>query len=136
MADIFGTQVVIVSFNMSTNFQGIACSHSGRIQTDIAVTDLVKLAVESGTGKIYLNQFPVRVRCRVMLWNQSAISLRKLMFLPLIASGRAGKIEHFNEAVSAGASAVAAGSIYSSTGVTPAIARSYLSSQGIQIQSI
>ena len=54
--------------------------------------------------------------------------------VPVVASGGAGDYAHMAEALDAGASAVAASSIYHFTEMTPLGAKSYLAEQGFPMR--
>jgi cyclase len=55
----------------------------------------------------------------------------KITRLPVIASGGAASLEDCLQAVSSGASAVAAGALFQFTQITPRQVRDYLSEHGI-----
>jgi cyclase len=55
--------------------------------------------------------------------------------IPVIASGGAGRYEHMEEAVKAGASAVSAASMYLFTQATPLEAKAHLAAAGIPVRS-
>jgi cyclase len=108
----FGNQSVIVSIDVKKDKFGIynVFSHSGTKKTNL---DPVQHAVnmeQCGAGEILLtsinhegmmNGYDIELISRVS----------KSINIPLIAHGGAGSVEHFKQAVKAGASAVAAGSM-------------------------
>lgn len=61
-------------------------------------------------------------------------SIAKAVSIPVIASGGCGKYEHMLEAITAGASAVAASAIFAFTSATPKGAADYLRSQGVTVR--
>jgi len=67
--------------------------------------------------------------------NFSAIKMiSNLTDLPLIASSGAGTEEDFYEAITCGASAVAAGALFQFTEVTPKSVRNYLQTKNVKVR--
>lgn len=61
-------------------------------------------------------------------------SVSQAVNIPVVAAGGCGTPEHMNQAIKAGASAVASGAMFAFTDVTPRIAAKYLAEQGIEIR--
>jgi cyclase len=113
IANVYGAQAVVGSIDVKKNIFGNykVYSHSGTKKTNYTPVDWARILEENGIGEIIVN-----VIDRDGTWygydeiiiNQIADSVT----VPVIASCGAGNIDDFNKAVSAGASAVAAGSMF------------------------
>ena len=126
-ADIFGNQSIVVSLDVKKNLLGKyeIYTHSG---TKNAKMDPVSFAVQMeqmGAGEIFLNSIDRDGTMQgydVDLIRRVTSAVR----VPVIASGGAGTIEHFREAVQqGGASAVSAGSVFVFHGKHRAVLISY-----------
>lgn len=126
-ADIFGSQSIVVSIDVKRNLFGTyeVVTRGGRSGTKI---DPVRHAVrmeEMGAGEIFLNSVDrdgTQQGFDVELVRMVASAVR----IPVIASGGAGTIAHFGEAVKrGGASAVSAGSMFVFHGRHRAVLISY-----------
>lgn len=126
LADKFGRQSVVVSVDVARNWFGQSKLYESRTRRRLKMPWLqfMQDAVDRGAGEIVLNSVD---RDGLMhgydldLLRQATRSIS----VPLIALGGAGSQEHLREAVRAGASAVAAGSLFVFHGPHRAVLISY-----------
>lgn len=113
VAGIYGAQAVIGCMDVKKNLFGTykVYSHSGTKNTGKSPVEWAKNLEKAGVGEIILNSID-----RDGTWEGYAFDLIKEISgsvgVPLIACGGAGSMEDFKKAVEAGASAVAAGSMF------------------------
>ncbi len=113
IAEVYGAQAVVGSMDIKKNFFGKykVYSHSGTVNTGYDPLAWIKILEAAGLGEIMLN-----VIDRDGTWaGYDTGIIRELATrcsVPLIACGGAGSNGDFNKAVEAGASAVAAGSLF------------------------
>lgn len=115
IADRFGSQVIVLSLDvrrserMPSGF--VVTTHGGKRETDLDAIEWCRNAVERGAGELLVNSMDADgTRDGFDLELISAV--REVASVPLIASGGAGKLEHFPPAVDAGADAVLAASVF------------------------
>ena len=114
-ANKFGSQCIVVAidakFNLNINDWEVF-THGGTRSTGIKVTEFAKTMEENGAGEILLTSMDkdgVQDGYDIKLLK----TITKLVGIPVIASGGAGKVEHFLEAVTyGGASALLAASVF------------------------
>lgn len=113
----FGSQVLVLSLDARRTQDGSTASgfevttHGGRRGTGIDAIDWAREAAERGVGEILLNSIDADGTKEG--FDLELIRLvRAAVHVPIIASGGAGKAEHFPPAVKAGANAVLAASIF------------------------
>lgn len=115
IADRFGAQVLVLSLDikrserMPSGF--VVTTHGGKQESELDALAWATEVVERGAGELLVNSmdadgtlagFDLELIERV----------RALSSVPVIASGGAGKVEHFAPAVHAGADAVLAASVF------------------------
>ena len=125
----FGAQCVVASIDVrAASTGGYSCfSHAGRRDTGREPVDWAREVADRGAGEILLTSIDRDGTMQgydLALIEQSCASVN----IPVIASGGAGSYEHMVAAVTqdAGASAVAAASIFHFTEQTPAGAKQAL----------
>lgn len=112
-AERFGSQAIIVSvdYRQTDDYQRTVCIHNGREATDKNLVKWVSELHQRGAGEILLHAID-----RDGMgggYDLALISeLSQKLSVPLIACGGASTYQHFTEAVSHGASAVAASNIF------------------------
>ena len=116
IADRFGTQVLVLSVDVrraegSTDSGFEVTTHGGRRGTGIDALGWVAQAEQLGAGEILLNSMDADGTCHGFDVELIAAA-RQVTRLPLVASGGAGDLHHFAEAVAAGADAVLAASVF------------------------
>lgn len=135
-ANRFGAQCVVVSIDARRHADGsYSCySHSAAIDTARAPVEWAKEVADRGAGEILLTSID---RDGTMLGYDLELveQVSKAVNIPVIASGGAGNYEHMIEVVkNAGASAVAAASIFHFTEQTPAGAKNAMQAAGIPVR--
>jgi len=119
IAERFGAQVLVVSVDARrvpagggqtpSGFE--VTTHGGRRGTGVDVLEWVRRVQELGAGEVLLNSMDsdgTRDGFDAPLIRK----VRQVTSLPLVASGGAGELSHFSDAVAAGADAVLAASVF------------------------
>ncbi len=111
----FGNQVLVLSVDarrapdQPSGFE--VTTHGGRQSAGIDAVEWVRRASELGAGEILLNSMDAD-GTKQGFDLEMIRAVRGVTQVPLIASGGAGKLEHFPPAVEAGADAVLAASVF------------------------
>lgn len=132
----FGTQCVMASIDARRTPDGdyLCFSHSGTHNTGRRVADWAWEMQERGAGEILVTSID---RDGTMQGYDLDLIERvvRAVTVPVIASGGAGNYDHMRQAIQeAGASAVAAASIFHYTEQTPAEAKKALAAAGIAVR--
>ncbi|MCD9186199.1 MAG: imidazole glycerol phosphate synthase subunit HisF [Pyrinomonadaceae bacterium] len=131
----FGSQCVVLAIDAKNTETGWKVFlNGGRIETDLDAVEWAKRGVELGAGEILLtsmnadgtkNGFEIGLTKRVS----------ESVNVPVIASGGAGKIEHFKEVFEKGkADAALAASIFHFREIEISTLKNYLRSQNIEVR--
>ena len=136
-ANKFGSQCIVVAidakFSPSKN-EWEVFTHGGTRSTGIRVTEFAKIMEENGAGEILLtsmDQDGVKDGYDIKLLK----TITQLVGIPVIASGGAGKVEHFLEAVSdGGASALLAASVFHFNEITIAEVKEFLNKSNVPMR--
>jgi imidazole glycerol-phosphate synthase subunit HisF len=137
----FGSQVLVLSVDARRVPPGgtptpsgyEVTTHGGRRGTGRDVLEWVRYAVEQGVGEILLNSIDAD-------GTKSGFDLdmiravRAVCDVPLIASGGAGTVEHFVDAVRAGADAVLAASVFHYGWLTVAQVKDAMREAGLTVR--
>jgi cyclase len=137
VADRFGAQVLVLSADVRRRLGDdgrptgdfVMTTHGGRTPVDLDAIEWCARAAELGAGEILLNSMDAdgtKDGYDLELIRQ----VRAAVHVPLIASGGAGKAEHFPPAVNAGADAVLAASVFHFRELTVADVKSALQAAG------
>ncbi|MEV0264454.1 imidazole glycerol phosphate synthase subunit HisF [Streptomyces sp. NPDC050617] len=116
IAERFGSQVLVLSVDARRTDAGTASgfevtTHGGRRGTGLDAVEWAHRAAELGAGEILLNAMDADGTKDG--YNTDMIAaVRRHVSVPVIASGGAGRLEHFAPAVEAGADAVLAASVF------------------------
>lgn len=130
----FGSQCVVASIDVRRSGGGLAClSYSGTRDTGRAPAEWAKEVAGRGAGEILLTSVD-RDGTMTGYDLELIADVAAAVPIPVIASGGAGCYEHLIEAVRAGASAVAAASIFHFTQQTPAEAKTAMLAAGIPVR--
>lgn len=128
----YGAQCVVASIDARlVDGRHVCFSHSGTVATSRVPAEWARELEARGAGEILLTSID---RDGTMEGYDLALieQVARAVNLPVIASGGAGSYEHMRQAIQqAGASAVAAASIFHFTQQTPAEAKRYLAAVGI-----
>ena len=119
IAERFGRQVLVLSADVrrapaggeSTPSGFEVTTHGGRTGTGIDALDWCARAAEMGAGEILVNSMDAD-GTKAGFDLELIREVRARVDVPLIASGGAGRVEHFPLAVEAGADAVLAASVF------------------------
>lgn len=125
-ADKFGSSATVVSVDVKRDFWGKyrVMVKGGSKKLDMPPLEFVQMLEEKGAGEVMLNS----VDRDGMMEGFDVELIRQIapvLSIPLIACGGAGKIDDFLPALNAGASAVAAGSMFVFQGKHRAVLISY-----------
>lgn len=111
----FGSQVLVLSLDVKrsprTPSGFVVTTHGGKRETDLDALAWCREAVDRGAGELLVNSMDADGTLAgfdLELTRQ----VREIAGIPLIASGGAGKLEHFAPAIEAGADAVLAASVF------------------------
>ena len=132
----FGSQCIVVAIDakkVSENKWEVF-THGGRNKTGIDVIEYAKKIEYNGAGEILLTSMD-----KDGTKNGYDVELTKLITdslnIPIIASGGAGKLEHFKSIIEIGnASAILAASIFHFGEISINKVKSYLKSEGIPVR--
>ncbi|PZM97562.1 MAG: imidazole glycerol phosphate synthase subunit HisF [Actinobacteria bacterium] len=116
IADRFGRQVLVLSLDVrrapGTTPSGFeVTTHGGRRGTGIDAIEWARRGAELGAGELLVNSMDAD-GTKEGFDLELISAVRAAVEIPVIASGGAGKAEHFPPAVAAGADAVLAASVF------------------------
>lgn len=125
-AKIFGSQSIIASIDVKKNIFGKLNAYkiSGSTKINYSIDDFVNKLEDAGVGEFFINAIDkdgTYSGYDLALINQVSTKTN----LPIVACGGASSINDFLPAIQAGASAVAAGSMFVYTGATRGILINY-----------
>ena len=136
-ANKFGSQCIVVAidtkFNLSVGDWEVF-THGGTESTGIKATEFAKTMEDNGAGEILLTSMDKDgVKDGYDLKLLKAIT--SIVSIPVIASGGAGKVEHFLDAVKyGGASALLAASVFHFNEITIAEVKEFLNKSSIPMR--
>ena len=136
-ATCFGSQCIVAAIDYRRRTEGRAeCfSHCGTVATGLGPVEWAQRLEKLGAGEVLLTS----IERDGLMDGYDLETLRAVtaaVSIPVIASGGAGTYEHMRAAIQqAGASAVAASSMFHFTQQTPAEAKRSLSAAGIPVRS-
>jgi cyclase len=129
----FGSQAIVVALDIVQNSPFQVAIKSGSEIINVELESLISSFSKIGVGEILIQSKQHDGKMKGM--NFSAIKMiSNLTDLPLIASSGAGTEEDFYEAITCGASAVAAGALFQFTEVTPKSVRNYLQTKNVKVR--
>nr|WP_315106973.1 imidazole glycerol phosphate synthase subunit HisF [uncultured Campylobacter sp.] len=132
-ANKFGSQCVVVAIDAKRTDDGYSVFlNGGRLDTGKDALAWAKEAQERGAGEILLTSMD----CDGVK-NGFELNLTRIfseLDIPVIASGGAGKMEHFKDAFLAGADACLAASIFHFREIEIKALKAYLREQGIEVR--
>mgnify|MGYP002740137071 CR=1 FL=1 len=132
-ANKFGSQCVVVAIDAKRTSEGYSVFiNGGRLDTGRDALAWAKEAQERGAGEILLTSMD----CDGVK-NGFELNLTRIfseLDIPVIASGGAGKMEHFKDAFLAGADACLAASIFHFREIEIKALKTYLRQNGIEVR--
>jgi cyclase len=115
IADRCGAQVIVLSLDIKrsdTVPSGfVVTTHGGRRETTLDALDWAAEAIRRGAGELLVNSIDADGTKDGFDLELIGV-MRSISRVPVIASGGAGRLEHFPEAIRAGADAVLAASVF------------------------
>ena len=132
----FGSQCIVVSIDVKRNDEGeyMCYAHAGNKETGIPVLTWAKKMETMGAGELLLTSIE-RDGTMKGYDIELVASIAREVGIPVIASGGAGAEENFYHVLEeAGASAVAAASVFHFTEQTPKLVKKYLHEAGVPVR--
>ncbi|MBL7256606.1 imidazole glycerol phosphate synthase subunit HisF [Paractinoplanes lichenicola] len=115
IAERFGNQVLVLSLDVRRSAEQPSgwevTTHGGRRSAGLDAIEWASRVADLGAGEILLNSMDAD-GTKAGFDLDLIAAVRKVVDIPVIASGGAGKVEHFPPAVTAGADAVLAASVF------------------------
>jgi cyclase len=134
MAKVFGSQSTVVAIDAKRAGGGYEVYiRGGREPTGLDAVEWAKKAVELGAGEILLTSID-RDGTKLGYDTELITRVAQAVDVPVIASGGAGALEHFYEAVKAGADAVLAASLFHFRQITIRQVKQYLKERGVEVR--
>jgi len=134
MAEVFGSQSTVVAIDAKRAGERYEVYvRGGREPTGLDAVEWAKKAVELGAGEILLTSID-RDGTRLGYDTELTALIARAVNVPVIASGGAGALEHFYEAVKAGADAVLAASLFHFRQLTIRQVKQYLREGGAEVR--
>lgn len=135
-ADKFGSQCVVLAIDAKRREDGgfDVYKHGGRLNTGLDAVEWAKEAVALGAGEILLTSMDGDgTKAGYDLELTAAVA--EAVSVPVIASGGAGTMEHFKEALTVGkADAALAASLFHYHEIDLADLKAYLKSEGVSVR--
>jgi len=137
IADRYGAQVLVLSLDVKRSERTpsgfVVTTHGGRTETDLDALVWARQAIELGAGELLVNS--IDADGTKAGFDLELISImRELSSVPVIASGGAGRVEHFPPAIAAGADAVLAASVFHSGDLTIGDVKRELADAGMVVR--
>ncbi|WP_382305641.1 imidazole glycerol phosphate synthase subunit HisF [Herbiconiux sp. UC225_62] len=140
IADRFGAQVLVLSLDVKRTEPSdlipsgfVVTTHGGRRETELDALAWAREAIERGAGELLVNS--IDADGTKDGFDLELVGLmRDLSSVPVIASGGAGTVEHFGQAVAAGADAVLAASVFHLREMTVGDVKDELRREGVVVR--
>jgi cyclase len=134
VAEVFGSQSTVVAIDAKrVGGRYEVYIRGGREPTGLDAVEWAKKAVELGAGEILLTSID-RDGTKLGYDTELITRVAQAVDVPVIASGGAGALEHFYEAVKAGADAVLAASLFHFRQITIRQVKQYLRERGVEVR--
>lgn len=135
IASNFGSQVCVVAIDANMEKNGWLCYlNGGRIPTDRQLVEWAKEAEDRGAGEILFTSM-THDGVKTGYANEALATLANSLHIPIIASGGAGKMEHFRDAFVLGkADAALAASVFHFGEIGIGNLKKYLRDEGINVR--
>jgi cyclase len=139
IADRFGAQVLVLSLDVkrspTTDSGFVVTTHGGRTETALDALAWAREAIERGAGELLVNSIDADGTKQGFDLELVAL-MREVSSVPVIASGGAGSAAHFGPAISAGADAVLAASVFHSGQLTVGDVKAAMRADGIDVREV
>jgi len=137
IADRFGAQVLVLSLDV-TRSPGAASgfvvtTHGGRTVTRIDALEWAQQAILLGAGELLVNSIDAD-GTKAGFDTELIAAMRAISSVPVIASGGAGALDHFVPAITAGADAVLAASVFHSGQIDIHDVKRSLGAAGLEVR--
>jgi cyclase len=137
IADRFGAQAVVLSLDVkrsSVSPSGfVVTTHGGRTETALDALAWAAEAIERGAGELLVNSIDAD-GTKNGFDLELVAAVRAISRVPVIASGGAGAVEHFAPAITAGADAVLAASVFHNGELTVADVKAAIAAAGEEVR--
>lgn len=137
IADRFGAQVLVLSLDVTrspnTASGFVVTTHGGRTVTTIDALEWAQQAILLGAGELLVNSIDAD-GTKAGFDTELIAAMRAVSSVPVIASGGAGALDHFVPAVTAGADAVLAASVFHSGQIGIGDVKRRLSDAGLEVR--
>jgi cyclase len=140
IADRFGAQVLVLSLDVKRTAPSavipsgfVVTTHGGRRETDLDALTWATEAIERGVGELLVNSIDAD-GTKDGFDLELVRLMRERSSVPVIASGGAGKVEHFGQAIAAGADAVLAASVFHLREMTVGDVKDELKKEGVVVR--
>jgi cyclase len=137
IADRYGAQVLVLSLDVKRSQRTasgfVVTTHGGRTETDLDALAWARQAIELGAGELLVNSIDAD-GTKAGFDLELITIMRELSSVPVIASGGAGRVEHFPPAITAGADAVLAASVFHSGDLTIGDVKRELAGAGMVVR--
>lgn len=131
MAESVGSQAIMVAVDVKGKSVYV---ESGKTRTPSAPLRFARMAAWCGAGEILLTSIDQEGTMEGYDLNLVRLIANDLE-IPVIANGGCGSYEHMHQALSAGASGVAAGAFFQFSDATPKGAAQYLQERGMEVRA-
>lgn len=137
IAKHFGSQVCVLAVDAKQTPDGWKCYlNGGRVETDKELMSWAYQAQERGAGEILFTSMD-HDGVKTGYANEALAELATRLSIPIIASGGAGKEEHFRDAFTLGkADAALAASVFHFGEIKIPELKSYLCGQGVNVREV
>ncbi|MEZ0535870.1 imidazole glycerol phosphate synthase subunit HisF [Caldicellulosiruptoraceae bacterium PP1] len=133
-SSIFGSQCIVVAIDVKKHNDNYhVYINGGRIDTGLDAVKWAKEVVKRGAGEILLTSMD-KDGTKTGYDLEITKIISNEVSVPVIASGGAGKLEHFKEAIDAGAEAVLAASLFHFGEIKISDLKRYLSENNIEVR--
>ncbi|MCE4603186.1 MAG: imidazole glycerol phosphate synthase subunit HisF [Desulfurococcales archaeon] len=130
----YGSQAIVVAIDAKrTGGSWEVYVAGGRIPTGVDAIEWAVKAQELGAGELLVTSIDMD-GTREGYDLQLLRTITSRVSVPVIASGGAGRLEHFYEAYKAGAHALLAAGLFHDGILTPAQVKSYLAKRGVEVR--
>lgn len=144
IADRFGAQVLVLSLDVKRASAAlrdsipsgfVVTTRGGRTETTLDALTWAREAIERGAGELLVNSIDAD-GTREGFDLELVGLMREISSVPVIASGGAGRAEHFPPAIAAGADAVLAASVFHSGQLTVGDVKAAMAAAGIAVREV